>query len=155
MAGDVQTTMYFLARKEKYKTEKPYASRYDPEGAFPASNIEPTAYNVKIQNMRPLVQKLCYEQTGFQFAEIHSQMKYEDYADRDKIRKIHVPEVETLLKNVMEVPQVYLLDFVVHSPTRCCRKPDENVNRCGDVTQPSPLQLATPTSTYSRAHGCI
>ncbi|KAL1966998.1 hypothetical protein VTN77DRAFT_3522 [Rasamsonia byssochlamydoides] len=101
------------ARDEKYKTEKSYTSRYDPEGAFPPSNIEPMVYNIRIQNMRPLMQSLSYEQAGFQVAKLDSQMKYEDYMDPGKIREIHVSEVKALLKDLMGASRVYTLDFAV------------------------------------------
>lgn len=110
---DTEATMYFLPRDELYKTEKPYTCRYDTEGAFPPTNIRAQNNVVKVLNMRPRLKTLQYEDTGFKLVHLDSEMKYEDYEDRDKIKAIHIPEVEKLLKNETGASHIYALDHVV------------------------------------------
>jgi hypothetical protein len=114
--AEAHASIYFLARLQKYDSEKPYTLRYDPEDAFPATNIESERHHVRIQNMR--LTSIPYEKCGFQHHTMSSVMKYQDYEDENIIKAVHLPEVEACLKTVLDAPFVQIIDFAV-SRTAC------------------------------------
>jgi hypothetical protein len=108
----VDGNMYFLSRDEKYREEKPYTLRYTPDDGFPQTNIDRTEYSIRFHNMRT-EQNLVYDRCGFRVANLQSQMKYEDYADEDRVESIHRPEVAECVKQAMKASSAEVLDYVV------------------------------------------
>jgi hypothetical protein len=116
----VDGNMYFLSRDEKYREEKPYTLRYTPDDGFPQTNIDRTEYSIRFQNMRT-EQNLVYNKCGFRVANLHSQMKYEDYDDVEKVESIHRPEVAECVKQALKASSAEVLDYVVgHMSCRIC-----------------------------------
>lgn len=109
--SSVQASIFFCAKDEKFKTEKPYSLRYDPKGHFPATNITSESHQVEIKNMR--IDKPSYEVGGFTFQEFNSGMTYDDYEDEAIIQKLHVPEIEECLKTSLDATFVQVVDFAV------------------------------------------
>lgn len=108
----VEANMYFLSRDEKYREEKPYTLRYSTDVGFPQTNIERTEYAIKFHDMRT-EPDLDYGRCGFQVANLHSQMKYEDYDNIEMIESIHQPEVAQCVKQAMKASSAEVLDYVV------------------------------------------
>ncbi|KAK0117758.1 hypothetical protein ONS95_012084 [Cadophora gregata] len=108
----IHTTLYFLARDELYKTEKPYSLRYRPDGDLPQSNIRRDKFKVTIKDIRkgeaPLLEK-----KGFQVMHLHSAMQYEDFADDEMIRDVYLPEIQTALLKELDGRHVHVIDFAV------------------------------------------
>ncbi|KAF2099467.1 methyltransferase [Rhizodiscina lignyota] len=105
---NVDATIHFLARLPLYDSVKPYTIRYDTGGDFPATNVENEHHHVKIRNMR--CHNLSYEKCGFQFCNMSSAMKYEDYGDPGLVKAIHFPEVEACLKKVLRASFVQIIN---------------------------------------------
>ncbi|KAK1505716.1 methyltransferase CmcJ [Colletotrichum abscissum] len=85
--------LHFLARNPKYEYEKPYTLRYipSPKDGLSQSNIDRVQHEVKFNDLR--LRSLDYSECGFTVTDCSSTLQYDDYADTDKIEKIHAPEV--------------------------------------------------------------
>jgi hypothetical protein len=110
---NAQTTasLFFLARRPLYDTEKPFTLRYDPGHGLAASNVESEEHEVEVYNMR--LHELSYDACGFQYCKISSIMEYADYAEERTIRQKHFPEVEACVKKVLGASIVEIIDLAV------------------------------------------
>ncbi|KAK1456504.1 methyltransferase CmcJ [Colletotrichum cuscutae] len=105
--------LHFLARNPKYEYEKPYTLRYipSPKDGLSQSNIDRVQHEVKFNDLR--LRSLDYSECGFTVTDCSSTLQYDDYADTDKIEKIHAPEVMVAVRLALGATSVDLLDYVV------------------------------------------
>jgi len=114
--GDIEAEIYFLSSDELYNTIKPYRLRYQPEDVnIPRTNIVLERRKVKIHNMRNLIDQMSYDISGFSIMQMASQMVYEDFADPDKIKNIHLREICESVQAVMKASSVHVLAYEVKS----------------------------------------
>ena len=111
--GDIEADIYYLSRSDVYKTVKPYTLRYKPPGSLPITNVVREQKTTIIRNMRQHPEKLQYDKCGFQFANLDTQMTWEDFSDVNKIDQIHRPEIEQCVKEKLQASSVQVLDYVV------------------------------------------
>lgn len=114
--GDIEAEIYFLSRDELYNTIKPYRRRYQPEDInITRTNIILERRKVKIHNMRNRIDLMSYDICGFRIMQMSSQMAYEDFADPEKIKNIHLQEICESVQAVMKASSVHVLAYEVRS----------------------------------------
>ena len=111
--GDIVADIHYLSRSDVYKTIKPYTLRYKPPGSLPITNVAREQKATIIRNMRQHPEKLQYDNCGFQFANLDTQMTWEDFSDVNKIDQVHRPEIEQCVKEKLQASSVQVLDYVV------------------------------------------
>lgn len=111
-SADIVSSVYFLSKDKKWDTIKPYTARYDPKGAFPHTNIDSVKCDIKIKDMRPILNKLEWGKCGFQVVPIQTSMAYENYNEKT-IQEIHIPEIEKALKRSLGAATVIVMDFKI------------------------------------------
>jgi len=109
--ASITASLYFLARRPIYDSEKPFTLRYDPGNSLPASNVESEEHEVEIRNMR--LHEFSYEKCGFQWCRVSSSMEYSDYSDDNIIQQKHFPEVKACLKKALGASLVEIIDLAV------------------------------------------
>jgi hypothetical protein len=109
---DVSSSIYFLARDEKYNTIKPYHARYDPGGKFPYTNIDSVKCDVLLQDMRPRLDNLQWERCGFKVVLYEPQLRHEDYKDATTVQDKHIPEILKVLKSNLKASSVHKIDYM-------------------------------------------
>ncbi|PVH83071.1 hypothetical protein DL98DRAFT_558939 [Cadophora sp. DSE1049] len=110
--SSVQTSLYFLARDELFKTEKPYSLRFPPDGDLPQSNIRREKFEVSINDIRK-GESPTLERNGFQVMNMQSAMCYEDFADEKMIKDVYLPELQNALMKELDGRHVHVMDFAV------------------------------------------
>ncbi|KAH7380833.1 hypothetical protein BKA64DRAFT_697825 [Cadophora sp. MPI-SDFR-AT-0126] len=108
----VQASLYFLARDELFKTEKPYSLRYPPDGNFPQSNIRRDKFSVTINDIRK-GESPTLDRNGFQVMHMQSAMCYDDFADEEMIKNVYLPELQNALLKELNGRHVHVMDFAV------------------------------------------
>ena len=111
--GDIEADIHYLSRSDVYKSVKPYTLRYKPPGSLPITNVVREQKATMIRNMRQHPRTLQYDNCGFQFASLDTQMSWEDFSDVNKIGQVHRPEIEQCVKEKMQASSVQVLDYVV------------------------------------------
>ena len=119
MPINVQSSLYYLARDELWKTETPYSLRFKPPGDFPKSN----GSNIKIddiliEDIRGSEQHFGLEETGFTVLRLDAPMSYEDFKAPDKVQTIYLKYVAHTLKATLQADRVQIFDYQVNS--RAC-----------------------------------
>lgn len=109
---DVSSSIYFLARDEKYNTIKPYHARYDPRGKFPHTNIESVKCDVLLRDIRPRLHDLPWESCGFKIVQHEPQLRHEDYKDATTVQDVHIPEILKVLKSDLKASSVHKIDYM-------------------------------------------
>lgn len=109
--SDISASIYFLARIPLYDTVKPFDLSYDPGNGFPSSNFQGELHPVAIRDMR--LYNLLYEKCGFTFCSLNSVMKYEDYDDENIIKRVHFPEVQACVKEMLRASSVQIFSLSV------------------------------------------
>jgi hypothetical protein len=113
---DIEADIYFLSSDELYNTVKPYRLRYQPEDtSIPRTNIILERQKVKIYNMRNQIDQMSYDICGFSIMQMANQMVYEDFADPDKIKNIHLREIRESVQDMMKASSVHVLAYEVKS----------------------------------------
>ncbi|OHE93063.1 hypothetical protein CORC01_11620 [Colletotrichum orchidophilum] len=142
--------MYFLARDPKYEHEKPYTLRYVPSplDGIPQSNIDRVQHEVKVHDLR--LRSLDYDECGFTVANCPSALQYDDYADTDKIEKIHALEVIGAVRLALAATSVDLLDYVVRR-----RHPSWPIATGGSYAFNQPASRAHIDHTYEGGRALI
>jgi hypothetical protein len=110
--GDILSSIYFLARDQKYNTIKPYHARYDPRGKFPPTNIDSVKYSIVLQDMRPRLHNLQWEKCGFKVVQYEVPLSYEDYKHGVVVQDIHIPKILKVLKSNLKASRVHKLDYM-------------------------------------------
>ncbi|KAK9776216.1 putative Methyltransferase [Seiridium cardinale] len=122
-ARETVASLYFLARAPIYDTCKPYTVRFDPKGKFPYTNIENVKHDVKLLNLRPILENspedISWEHHGFQIIKIPQRMSYDDFNNDEVVRGSHIPHILTVLQTEFRTAQIHVLDYRV-------RKRDDN-----------------------------
>jgi hypothetical protein len=107
--------MHFLSRDPKYTHEKPYTLRYTPapDDGVPQTNIERVEHPLRFHDIRTRPD-LRYDQCGFTVAKLENDgMRYEDYADSEKIEGLHTTQVLETVKKALRASSAELIDYVV------------------------------------------
>ena len=110
-ANDISASIYFLARIPLYATVKPFDLSYDPGHGLPSSNFQGELHHVTIQDMR--FHNLSYEKCGFTFCSLDSVMKYDDYDDENIVKRMHFPEVQARVREVLQASSVQIFSLSV------------------------------------------
>ncbi|KAM0812183.1 putative Methyltransferase [Seiridium cardinale] len=122
-ARETVASLYFLARAPIYDTCKPYTVRFDPKGKFPYTNIENVKHDVKLLNLRPILENspedISWEHHGFQVIKIPERMSYDDFNNDEVVRGSHISHILTVLQTEFRTAQIHVLDYRV-------RKRDSN-----------------------------
>lgn len=115
--SQVIASLYFLARDPKYKLIKPYTVRYDPEGKFPYTNIDNVKHDVKLCDLRPILDEapgdITWKKHGFQIVTIPEQMTYEDLNNDETLRGSHIPHILTVIQSRFQAKKIHVLDYRV------------------------------------------
>jgi hypothetical protein len=116
---DVQSTIYFLARDDLYKEEKPYSLRYPTEDELPQTNFRLEKHeNITIHDLRGRESSFSYKQNGFTVMHLDSQMTYEDFDNQEKIKSVFIREAGEMLRNVLGASIVQPIEHIVGQSTR-------------------------------------
>ena len=111
----VEGGMHFLARDSKYSHEKPFTLRYapGPEDGFPQTNIEKIQHRIRFHDFRDR-DDLSYDQCGFVLSKLDNDaMRYEDYADTEKVEGLHASQVLSCVKEALGARSTELIDYVL------------------------------------------
>ncbi|GAA6062427.1 hypothetical protein JCM10212_006062 [Sporobolomyces blumeae] len=101
--------------------ERPYQLMYESD-SIPFSNFVRKAIPLPIHDLRPVLASpegrnaVSIETTGFDVpdpAVTRTKMRYEDWDDEDKIRKVYYDEVSELLKKVTGGSEVIIFDHTI------------------------------------------
>ena len=108
-------SLHFLARDPKYDTVKPYTVRFDPKGKFPHTNIQNVKHDVKLFNLRLVLEssseQITWDRHGFQVIKTHNDMTYEDFNDEHILGAVHIPHVLSRLQTKLRAKNVYFLNY--------------------------------------------
>jgi hypothetical protein len=109
-----QTSMYFLRKEDRYKTEKPYSLRFVPPEGFPRSNILLEKHeDMSIEDVRPTVDELSFEEHGFKILPINTPMNYGDFDDEQKIIDVYLREVANSVRDALGAVHVHIFEHTV------------------------------------------
>ncbi|KAL6895045.1 hypothetical protein GGI43DRAFT_424493 [Trichoderma evansii] len=111
MSRDIESQLGFVKKDVLYETVKPYSCRYTPQDDIPRHNLTVEMRDVTIHDARPLNPTI--EKTGFTLTTFPTEMKYQDYTDREKIFTIYAPELEKHLRALFQAPHVKVIDYAV------------------------------------------
>ena len=103
----------FLARDARFDDEKPYSMRYPPETDIPQSNFIQDKQQVRLRDMRQYMDKLSFDDCGFQVMDLQSSMSYQDFKDENKVKTVYREEIAANLKSLLGATHVLVLDHVV------------------------------------------
>lgn len=111
---DVNSSIFFLAKDDVYKKEKPYTLRYPSEDELPQTNFKLEKHdNITIHDLRGQESSFSYEKNGFTIMNLDSQMAYADFAVREKIRTVFLEEVGAMLQSEFGAAMVQPIEYVV------------------------------------------
>jgi len=157
MAGDLpaitlQTSMHFLKKQKKYKTEKPYSLRFVPPPGFPRSNIVLEKHDdIIIEDARPNVSRLSFEEHGFEIMPLNTSMSYKDFEVEDLIKEFYLREVADTLRDRLGAKHVHIFEHTVRSlPVLNRIRRLLTWLRCGGDIQSFRSLLASRTSGTNR-----
>lgn len=109
--AELARALNFLAADPLYETVKPFVFRNRPADGFPVTNVKDDIATVPIRDMRS--QEMTYEKNGFCWRDVPTAMTRHDYEDPDRIRDIHIPELEAYLKDFFQASQARIVNYRV------------------------------------------
>ena len=109
----VLSTFHFLARCDRYHTEKPYRMRYLPNTTLPLTNVIVEPREIEIADIRDSIPSLSLDRNGFEVHNLQCDMTREDFSDADKIKEIYLRDLREHLKVTLKAKHVCLLDYQV------------------------------------------
>lgn len=109
----VRTSLVFTVKDNPaHIKEKPYRLLYVPEEGVPISNIRyEFIENILIRDMRG--QSLTFRENGMMAVPLHSQLRYDDYGNKDFIERVYLKEVRNCLREVLETRDVYIFEYMI------------------------------------------
>lgn len=111
---DFVSTLNFVGRDDKFKTEKPYTLQYYPTGPLPSRNYDiHHVENIKIEDARPFINSFSLDREGVEVLKLEPQMKYDDYFAEDKLREVYGPQVRKALMDKLGATRVFFHECVV------------------------------------------
>jgi hypothetical protein len=109
----VRATLNYLVREEA----KPYSYTYEPPaGLAPRRGTVDAVADVRIEDARPIRDKLSVDVQGFQLVEHETRVR--DFYAPDEVTSVYYPEVEGLLKAATGAEKVVIFDHTVRSLAR-------------------------------------
>jgi len=110
MGADViHTTAQFLSQNDLHKTEKPYALRFSPPEGFPRQSTKLEEHKIKVQDVRKLG-PLSFAKEGCTVLNFQSVMKYDDFDDEEKVKRVYLREVANNLKDFFGASKVQIFE---------------------------------------------
>lgn len=111
LRDSIPTTIEFTVRDPKHETEKPYALRYDTEGAIPNTNVVNEAKSVTIKNFRAVQSSSNYGNYGFCVEKLDEPLTEGIFEEKGTIRDTCYPLIEKILRRRWpEAKAVYILE---------------------------------------------
>jgi len=149
-ASSEETSIYYLARLPRYKTEKPFYVNFpvhDTPG-IPQHNVLHEAYqNIVVNDIRGHEDDFCLDTQGFQLVTNDTSMTNDDFEDDREVRSRYYPEIIKLLTQELGATKV-----VPFEHTHRLAKPQ--TQGCGCDRKRKPLTAAhidqTPGSSAHR-----
>ncbi|KAJ4307475.1 hypothetical protein N0V84_012708 [Fusarium piperis] len=115
----VQSSVYFLERSERWKTEKPYVLNYVPELPAVRSNSSLESKNIDVEDIRGRETEFTYSKNGFFVLPLDCSMTPEDYDDDAKVKQIYLKQVGDSVKEALGASRVQIYDYIyLEAPAR-------------------------------------
>ena len=93
----IETDIYYTKKEDHLDTDKPYMLRYKDPNRPPTNMETETRANTKIRDMRT-IPNLNLDEHGFDTMQYDSLMSYDQYENEETVMKIHVPQIEEVLR---------------------------------------------------------
>jgi hypothetical protein len=105
----VEAILNYIAASD----ERPVYYAYEPPPGTPRTTGKFFAHVVSIRNAREIDKDLSLDRQGFQL--VRQQTSVVDFYDRDEVRRVYYPEVESLLKAATGAEKVVIFDHQVRN----------------------------------------
>jgi hypothetical protein len=113
-AHSIKSTMYYLDRTHLHDPEKPYSMRYQPDDDIPQTNFKKIERPITVKSMRqPGAGPFHLNECGFQLIKLKSQLLYDEFWDKERVKRVYIQEVKDALKRELGAKYVYALDYAV------------------------------------------
>lgn len=110
---DVWAEAFFLARDERYTTEKLYRLQ-EPSEVLPGTNVKPDKINdLLIRDLRGKEHEYTFDEQGFAVMEMESALSYEEFSDPQRVEDIYLEELGTCLLEYFKGDSIQFFDRVV------------------------------------------
>lgn len=110
---DVWAETFFLARDERYTTEKLYRLQ-EPSEVLPGTNVKPDKINdLLIRDLRGKEHEYTFDEQGFAVMEMESALSYEEFSDPQRVEDIYLEELGTCLLEYFKGDSIQFFDRVV------------------------------------------
>jgi len=90
--------MGFLRKSEVFRSEEPYAFRYQADLAIPLTNMETEFRDVDVYDLRGQEYEAHLSDCGFEFRALKSSMSYEQFWEEDAIRDVYLVDLKRQLQ---------------------------------------------------------
>src|ERR1700743_1642805 len=103
----------FLGPHDLDVSGKPYNFQYDPPNDFPRTNCVAESHDQRLHDVRGCENGFSVLENGFGLLRIEPKMKYEDYDDVEKVRKVYCKQVADGVKDLIGASRVQIFDHTV------------------------------------------
>lgn len=111
---DVQGSLVFLARSDRYTEEKPFVLRYNPVEGVSTQNLDRVVIpDLTIHDIRDLPAPPHFDENGVAVCLLESQMKYDDWFNQERVTSLFFAEVQHLLEEFFETQHVQIFEYRV------------------------------------------
>jgi hypothetical protein len=111
----LSSQLYFLARDERFRREKPYILRFEPADGFPANNTAVYQSHIALTDIRSEPPR-DYKTSGIDVISIATRMMYEDFDLKTKICDTYLPELQATVRRHLNAKDVIVIPHIVELP---------------------------------------